>query len=144
MGWLINARLILESETMTIRDTLRGMRARRSQKTASFVLRYDPPPEQPTIVGHLQFDGSTWTFFYDDQYKRRLDLRPIEGFDDIEKVYQSSVLFPFFAVRIPDTDRDDVKRKIEESRLRDPELADLLRLFGRRAVSSPAFELLPA
>lgn len=33
-----------------------------------------------------------------------------------------------------------VKRKLEE----DPEPTDLLRIFGRRGVSSPAFELVPA
>jgi HipA-like protein len=102
-----------------------------------------PPSGGNVTVGQLEFRDGTWTFRYDDQYRRRDDLRPIEGFDDREKVYRSSVLFPFFAVRIPDVDRSDVKRKLDEERVRDPELTDLLRIFGRRVLSSPGFELVP-
>lgn len=120
------------------------MRSRPSHKTARFVLRYDPAEERPVTVGFLEFDGSTWTFCYADEYKGRADLRPIEGFDDVGKVYRSSVLFPFFAVRIPDIERADIKQRLEQDRVRDPEATDLLRIFGRRVVSSPAFELLPA
>jgi hypothetical protein len=129
---------------MTLQDTLRSMRARRRQKPARFVLMYDPQAERPVTVGRLEFDGRMWTFAYDDEYKSRHDLRPIEGFDDLDRVYQSSVLFPFFAVRIPDIDREDVRRRLEHDRVRDPDPSDLLRLFGRRVVSSPGFELLPA
>ncbi len=129
---------------MSLVDTMRAMRSRRSQKAARFVLLYVPQKERHITVGHLEFDGKTWTFRYDDEYKRRSDLRPIEGFDELEKVYNSSVLFPFFAVRIPDPGRDDVKRRLEEDRVSHPEPADLLRIFGRRVVSSPAFELVPA
>ena len=129
---------------MSLLETLKAMRSRPAHKAAQFVLLYSPPAERPVTVGHLQFDGSMWTFGYDDEYKRRRDLRPIEGFDELMRTYRSSVLFPFFAVRIPDVDRDDVKRKLQEDRVRDPEPTDLLRLFGRRVVSSPAFELVPA
>lgn len=130
---------------MTLFDTLRTMRSKPSQKTAGFVLYYAPSSTEPRVtVGHLMFDGGMWTFQYDDDYKRRPDLRPIEGFDDTQKVYRSSVLFPFFAVRIPDADRDDVQRELKKARVRNPDPVDLLRLFGRRVVSSPAFELVPA
>ena len=129
---------------MTLLDTLRSMRAQRRHKPARFVLMYEPLAEPRVTVGRLDFDGLMWTFTYDDEYKGRSDLRPIEGFDDRERVYKSSVLFPFFAVRIPDVDRDDVKRRLERDRIRDPDPGDLLRLFGRRVVSSPGFELLPA
>lgn len=95
------------------------------------------------LVGHLEFDGSVWTFQYDAAYKARHELRPIEGFDEIDRVYRSTVLFPFFAVRIPDIDRDDVQRRLEAEHMEDPETADLLRIFGRKALSSPAFELQP-
>src|SRR5437762_1181956 len=125
---------------MSLLDTLREMRSRpSSDKVTRFILRYDPPTELPVTVGHLAFDGKRWTFHYDADYKQRSDLRPIEGFDEIEKVYQSSVLFPFFAVRIPDASRNDVRRTLDELRIRKPDSVDLLRVFGRRVVSSPAF-----
>lgn len=129
---------------MAILDTLRSFRTRRSQHAASFILRYVPDEGVSATVGRLDFDGTFWTFEYDDDYKRRRDLRPVEGFGDLDRVYRSSVLFPFFAVRIPDVDRGDVRRLLNEQRILDPDPSDLLRLFGRKVVSSPAFELLPA
>jgi hypothetical protein len=75
---------------MTLLDTLRAMRSRPSQKAAGFVLLYAPPGERSVTVGHLDFDGSMWTFRYDDEYKKRSDLRPIEGFDHVEKVYRTT------------------------------------------------------
>jgi len=111
---------------------------------ARFVLRYTAPAGIAVTVGHLDFSDGVWTFRYDDEYKSRPDLRPIEGFDELERVYSSKVLFPFFAVRIPDVERDDVRRRLKHDRIRDPELTDLLRIFGRQVVSSPSFELVPA
>jgi HipA-like protein len=113
-------------------------------KAARFDLIYAPPGDAQVEVGTLSFDGVTWTFRYSDEYQRRPDLRPIEGFDDRSRVYSSTALFPFFSVRIPDTDRLDVKRKLEEDHIDDPQAVDMLRIFGRRVVSSPAFELIPA
>jgi HipA-like protein len=92
----------------------------------------------------LEFEAGTWTFRYDEEYKGRSDLRPIEGFDEVDKIYRSSLLFPFFAVRIPDVERADIKLTLERAHVRHPDAIDLLRIFGRRVVSSPAFELLPA
>lgn len=129
---------------MSLAKTLWAMRPRSTGKPARFVLQYSPQAEPTVTVGHLDFDGALWTFVYAEEYKERHDLRPIEGLDEVGKVYRSPVLFPFFAVRIPDIDRDDVRRKLEEDRIRDPEATDLLRIFGRRVLSSPAFELLPA
>lgn len=125
-------------------ETLKSMRAKQSQKPARFELRYVPSARETVVVGHLDFDGSLWSFRYSDEYKARADLRPIEGFDDKERVYSSPYLFPFFAVRIPALDRRDVQEKLGRFRLREPDPAELLRIFGRRVVSSPAFELVPA
>jgi len=116
----------------------------RSSRPARFTLLYAPTEESPVTVGHLGFDGKVWTFAYDDEFKGRPDLRPIEGMDELSRTYRSPVLFPFFAVRVPDIDREDIKRMLASKHLSDPGEADLLRLFGRRVVSSPAFELLPA
>jgi HipA-like protein len=128
---------------MSLLETLKGMRSKSSGKPACFELRYAPPTGTQVAVGYLEYDGRMWGFRYADEYKRRTDLRPIEGFDDLEKVYRSSVLFPFFAVRIPDTDRKDVRMKLAQHRLKHADPTDLLRIFGRQVVSSPAFELIP-
>jgi HipA-like protein len=128
---------------MSLLEALRSMRSKPSRRKACFELRYDPPDGEPVRVGRLEYDGQMWTFAYSDEYKRRADLRPIEGFDEVDKIYRSSVLFPFFAVRIPDVDRRDVRMRLAKDRVVDPEPADLLRIFGQRVVSSPAFELVP-
>lgn len=128
---------------MSLLDTLKAMRLKPSQKPARFELRYAPVGEESVSVGELRFDGKMWTFAYAEEYKRRHDLRPLEGFDELDRVYRSSLLFPFFAVRIPDSDRGDVRMKLAKYKVRDPQITDLLRIFGRRVVSSPAFELIP-
>jgi HipA-like protein len=129
-----------------IRAVLRRiMRKRPEHKAGRFSLWYHASAgARPVTVGYLKFEGGWWTFEYDTDYRHRPDLRPIEGFDDLERVYRSRVLFPFFAVRIPDQDRPDVRRRLEEQKIRDPETSDLLRVYGRRAVASPNFELVEA
>jgi hypothetical protein len=130
---------------MSLMKTLWATRFLATGKPARFVRRYIPPTTPSVTVGDLEFDGMTWTFRYDVEYKhRRMELRPIEGLDDLDRVYCSRMLFPFLAVRIPNIDQDDVKRKLAENHVRNPEPTDLLRIFGRRAISSPAFELLLA
>ena len=129
---------------MGVLDALRAsLRVRPAAKRAEFRLLYEPSPSVRIDVGHLTFDGRSWVFTYDDEYKRRGDLRPLEGFPDKTQTYRSTVLFPIFAVRIPDLDRRDVRRRLKQDRLQDPDLIDMLRLFGRRVVSSPGFELIP-
>lgn len=125
-------------------DLIKSLFARRTsaaRRPASFVLRYAPSADRPIVVGRLDFDGRTWTFRYDEEYKRHPELRPIEGFDDVNEEYRSAILFPFFAVRVPDQDRKDIRRRLDQEAVKHPEPADLLRLFGRKVVSSPAFEL---
>lgn len=128
---------------MSLLETLKAVRSKPAKKQACLELRYAPPSETPVVVGTLEYDGGMWIFTYSEAYKARPDLRPIEGSDDVARVYRSSVLFPFFAVRIPDTERSDVRMRLAQARVRNPEPTDLLRIFGRRVVSSPAFELVP-
>jgi|SRR5579864_455382 len=128
---------------MSFLTALRAKRGPRAKKSATFLLVYSPPDEPTVKVGRLDFDGELWTFTYDEEYKRRTDLRPIEGFGDLQKIYRSPVLFPFFAVRIPHESRSDIQQRLANEHVRDRDESDLLRLFGRHVVSSPAFELIP-
>lgn len=130
---------------MSLRKFLQSVLPQRARPPVRFELRYVPRGEDAVAVGVLTFAQDRWIFEYDEEFKRlRGTLRPIEGFRDLDKVYESRVLFPFFAVRIPDLDRKDVQRVLEARHISDPDLPDLLRIFGRRALSSPAFELIPA
>jgi len=117
---------------------------RRGEDQARFELIYRPHDAESVVVGHLSVADGVWRFQYAPEYReRRTEFRPIEGFKDLDKVYESSVLFPFFAVRIPDEDRPDVRERLAAERIRKPRASDMLRLFGRHVISSPAFELIP-
>lgn len=129
---------------MSLSKWLRILRSQRPSEPATFILVYMPTQDTRVQVGQLDFDGKEWTFEYHDEYKRRPDLRAIEGFDDREKVYRSEMLFPFFSVRIPDPKRTDVRRLLDADHISQPQASDMLRLFGRRVASSPGFELQPA
>ena len=122
---------------------LMGRQMSRSHKSARFRLEYAPPAGggSSVTVGHLSFDGTQWSFRYDPEYRRRSELRPIEGFPDLDKVYRATTLFPFFAVRIPHEDRPDVRRRLERDHVEEPDATDLLRMYGRHAAASPAYEL---
>lgn len=128
---------------IAVGDVLRRLmgKKRSEKKSARFRLTYTPPHGQHVTVGYLTFEKGLWTFEYAPEYRSRSDLRPLEGFDDVHKVYQSRILFPFFAVRIPDEHRTDVQRRLAQDEIADPDTSDLLRMFGRRAAASPSFEL---
>lgn len=125
----------------SIRQAIRRVMSRSGEKGSSFRLDYTPVGGRRIVVGHLRFQDGVWSFEYDPSYRRRSDLRPIEGFDEMSKVYRSRSLFPFFSVRVPDKDRPDVRLRLKQQRVDDPDTSDLLRMFGRRAAASPAFEL---
>jgi HipA-like protein len=115
----------------------------REPKVAQFRLEYAPASGPQVTVGYLTLEqDGRWAFVYGSEYRRRSDLRPIEGFDDLDRVYRSTALFPFFAVRIPDPQRADVRKRLRD--IKDPDATDLLRTFGRRSAASPAFELVEA
>lgn len=126
------------------------------------IRRHQPSGEQPVVlrvflaipnggsvpsrhlVGTLSSEGDKWTFRYDAQYAQS-DRPAISAFPNKRSVYQSPVLWPFFAVRLPPLDREDVKRAVEERGLRDLDEIHLLGALSKRAVTSPyEFELAAA
>lgn len=134
----------LDAMRSLLGDAIKSMfLKRRETNSVRFTLKYVPSSRGPGVtVGHLTLDkDGHWSFAYDAEY-RRSDLRPIEGFDDLGRVYRSSALFPFFAMRIPDPKRADVRKRLGD--IAQPDATDLLRAFGRRSAASPAFELVEA
>lgn len=111
------------------------------RRNVSFAFTYRPSGDTPLTVGTLVYDGATWSFEYDEAYKRRDNLRPLEGFGDLNSVYSSTRLFPFFRVRLPDPKRPDIRREMERQNLRGADEVEMLRVFGRKVASSPGCEL---
>ena len=91
-------------------------------------------------VGELTYDSSTWRFRYSEGFKSHPSLRPIVGFPDPDAEYNTTKLWPFFAMRIPSLEQSAVRQAIADESLDDLNQADLLGRFGKRTVSNP-FEL---
>ena len=73
------------------------------------------------------------------------ELPPISAFPDKFREYRSSRLWPFFEVRVPPTDRPDVKQVVSERGIDRDDVFRLLGELGRRSISSPyEFELAKA
>jgi HipA-like protein len=116
--------------------------APRQGHDAEFTLMYTPPDGEVVRVGTLRYGQDVWTFTYSDEYRNHRDFRPLEGFEDVDRVYKSRMLFPFFAVRLPPKSRPDIRRELVAQNMENADSVDLLRVFGRRAASSPSFELI--
>lgn len=50
------------------------------------------------VVGHLSRSEGVWRFEYSKGWRQQKRLRPIAQFPDVEKVYESRELWPFFAL----------------------------------------------
>lgn len=87
--------------------------------------------------------GEIWELRYTNAFKAQSRLLQIVCFPDVDKVYRSAKLWPFFAVRIPSIARPEVQRTVREEHLDHDEVAAMLRRFGRKSVADP-FELCPS
>ncbi len=89
-------------------------------------------------VGELSCEQGEWTFYYSKQFIAKSDeFYPVPGFSNLEKVYKSKSLWPFFLIRIPGLGQPAVKEIIAEEHLDVHNEAQLLKRFGRRSSSNP-------
>jgi hypothetical protein len=58
-------------------------------------------------VGALRYDSEAFEFWYLPEASQAVDFRPFLGFPDLEQVYRSKFLWPFFALRVMDRRRPD-------------------------------------
>ncbi len=94
--------------------------------------------ELPMLI--LSCDENGWTLRYTKQFKEQSRVSPLVPFPDVDKVYQSTELWPFFAVRIPSIARPEIKRTVRSENLDYSDLAEMLTRFGRKSIADP-FEL---
>lgn len=93
-------------------------------------------------VGTLTREGDRYVFRYSPDYVADRTMRPLRAFPSFNREFQSEVLWPFFAVRIPSSKRPEVRRILEDEQLDENDQIELLKRLGRRTVSNP-FELRP-
>jgi HipA-like protein len=109
-------------------------------------MRYSAPP--PTL--QVLFEGEPvaelskgredrFVFHYLPAFKAK-KLAPLPGFQDVDRMYESADLFPFFAERIPDLRRPEIREWIKTQNLDDANKLELLGALSRHSVTD-SFEL---
>ena len=89
------------------------------------------------LVGKLSWRNGRWTFSYSDAFRSQNEIAPLVGFLDVDRVYESSELWPFFVSRIPGTRRPKIRSIIDEEGIDERDLAALLTRFGRKTIANP-------
>lgn len=87
-------------------------------------------------IGILSFNNN-WIFQYSNDFINQNTIKPITGFPNIYKVYQSPHLFPFFDFRIPSLKRPEIQDIIKKEKLDATNKADLLAYFGKKTITNP-------
>ncbi len=85
------------------------------------------------VVGHLSREKDEYVFRYDSGYEGD----PITAFPIKDKEYRSPVLWPFFLVRIPPLDREDVREEIMRRKLSEDQVLEILGTLGKFSVANP-------
>lgn len=89
------------------------------------------------IIGTLFIEENLWKFSYSEEFKEQTKFRKLAGFSDLNKVYESRILWPFFKIRIPGLKQPMIIEIIEQENLDKDNEAALLQRFGRKVVSNP-------
>ncbi len=89
-------------------------------------------------IGLLYCNEGEWTFKYANDFKQHTAVyNHIVGFPDIDKVYQSEALWPFFKVRIPGLKQPAIQEIIKSEKIDTANEAALLKRFGITTISNP-------
>lgn len=94
---------------------------------------YRQTTDAPRLVGTLSMDQDEFVFRYVAGY----DREPISAFPSIGEEYRSKHLWPFFAVRIPPIEREDMQEKMSSRSLEKDQVIEILGLVARVSVSNP-------
>ena len=93
-------------------------------------------------IGILHLEEGCWTFKYAEEFKMQSRIKPLPDFPDVDRIYESEELYPFFALRIPGAGQLKAKGLKLETEEGKSEI-ELLKRFGRETISNP-FVLIPA
>ena len=101
-------------------------------KDAKFLLRVDG-----INVGHLCSRNGEWYFEYSNEFKKHHDYNPITGFPELNKVYKSDELWPFFQIRIPGLKQPIVMEILKKENIDKNDEVELLKRFGQKSIANP-------
>lgn len=109
-----------------------SMHLPKEEKT-SFILKLDD-----LVVGKLSCENGTWNFQYSSEFKEKSEkYKPIVGFPDLDKVYKSDTLWPFFRIRIPGLKQPLIKEILQQENIDVRNEVALLKRFGERTIANP-------
>ena len=94
---------------------------------------YRQTPDEQCLVGRLSWEQDEFVFRYDPDY----GAEPISAFPRINQEYRSRHLWPFFAVRIPPFDRDDMRTEILKRSLEEDQIIEILGEVAKVSVTNP-------
>jgi HipA-like protein len=89
------------------------------------------------LIGTLSQERGVFIFRYRSDYASSPGAEPISAFPDLNEVYESAELWPFFAVRIPPSERSDVRAALKERGLRPEQTLEVLGTMAKRSISNP-------
>ncbi len=87
-------------------------------------------------IGVLSYSNN-WVFQYSNDFINQNKIKPITGFPNIHKIYQSPNLFPFFDFRIPSLKRPEIQDIIKKEHIDATNKAELLAFFGKKTITNP-------
>lgn len=94
-------------------------------------------------IGTLKYDVDHWVFQYTNEFKKQLDkYNRIIGFPDVDEIYTSKELWPFFQIRIPGLKQPAIRDILVKEDINPYNEAALLKRFGYKSISNP-YKLIP-
>ncbi|MEM1000231.1 MAG: hypothetical protein AAGN35_24470 [Bacteroidota bacterium] len=89
-------------------------------------------------IAVLSCKDGVWKFQYTEEFKTFSDrYNHITGFSDLDKVYESELLWPFFQVRIPGLNQPVVRETLEKENIEKTNELALLKRFGAVCATNP-------
>ena len=88
-------------------------------------------------MGNLKFLDNQWLFEYSELFKKQTEITPLIDFPDIDKIYKSEALWPFFSHRIPSLRQPKIQEYISKHPLESKDTVKLLTVFGEYSVNNP-------
>jgi HipA-like protein len=89
------------------------------------------------MIGILSLKDEIWSFQYSEAFKQQDRIKPLPDFPDVNKVYQSKELYPFFIQRIPSLNQPKVKETIKKEKIDEANIVELLKRFGQLSINNP-------
>ncbi len=83
------------------------------------------------IVGVLLYEDGIWSFSYSDEYKAQERFDPLVNFPNLNQIYKSDQLWPFFASRLPGV--SELKAEEKEG----ADILTLLKKYGQHVITNP-------